>query len=177
MRDGGRSASSPPVLFGSLSSPPVLFGSFLANSGDFEPIGASSLFLSAVFSAPKGAFSREGGFFFFAFFGFLSSNLRTSSFSFCFADDEFLRSLAFFLRCSCVDEKRCTAPRRASSPGKQVVGGLFFDFEPFWTPRRDLVQRSVIFIARMVPRRFPGREIKIVNFISISGLAGLPVFW
>ena len=110
MRDGGRSASSPPVRVGSFfaagaSSPPVLFGSFLETSGDVAfPIGASSLFLSVVFRAPSGAFSSEGGFFFFAFFGFLSSNLRTSSFSFCFADDEFLRSLAFFLRCSCVDE-------------------------------------------------------------------------
>ena len=65
-------------------------GAFLAAGGDVEPIGASSLFLSD-FSAPKGAFSREGafssvGFFFLAFLGFLSSNLRTSSFSFCFAD-------------------------------------------------------------------------------------------
>ena len=89
----------------SASSPPVLFGSFLETSGDVAlPIGASSLFLSVVFSAPNGAFSREGGFLFFAFFGFLSSSFRTSSFSFCFADEEFLRSLAFFLRCSCVDE-------------------------------------------------------------------------
>ena len=83
-------------------------GAFLAAGGDVEPIGASSLFLSD-FSAPKGAFSREGafssvGFFLFAFFGFLSSSFLTSSFSFCFAVDEFLRSLAFFLRCSCVDE-------------------------------------------------------------------------
>ena len=77
-------------------------GSFLA-TGDAALMGASSLFLSVVFSAPSGAFSRA--FFFFAFFGFLSSSFRTSSFSFCFADfcfavDEFLRSLAFFLRCS-----------------------------------------------------------------------------
>ena len=96
----------------SASSPPVLFGSFLDTSGDVAfPIGASSLFLSVVFSAPSGAFSSVG-FFFFAFFGFLSSSFRTSSFSFCFADEEFLRSLAFFLRCSCVDEKRCTARHR-----------------------------------------------------------------
>ena len=101
VRDGGRSASSPPVRV----------GSFLETSGDVAwPMGASSLFLSVVFSAPSGAFSRA--LFFFAFLGFLSSNLRTSSFSFCFADDEFLRSLAFFLRCSCVDEKRCTARHR-----------------------------------------------------------------
>ena len=86
VRDGGRSAST---------------GSFLETSGDVAlPIGASSLFLSVVFSAPRGAFSREGGFFFFAFFGFLSSSFRTSSFSFCFADEEFFKSLAFFLRCS-----------------------------------------------------------------------------
>ena len=76
-------------------------GSFLA-TGDAALMGASSLFLSVVFSAPSGAVSRA--FFFLAFLGFLSSNLRTSSFSFCFADEEFLRSLAFFLRCSCVDE-------------------------------------------------------------------------
>ena len=178
MRDGGRSASSPPVRFGRSSSPPpVRFGSFLETSGDVAlPMGASSLFLSVVFSAPNGAFSSVG-FFFFAFFGFLSSNLRTSSFSFCFADDEFLRSLAFFLRCSCVDEKRCTAPRRASSPGKQVVGGLFFDFEPFRTPRRYLVERPVIFVAGVVPRAFPGREVEVVDLVRVRRLAGLPVFW
>ncbi len=77
-------------------------GSFLDIVGDVEPMGASSLFLSAL-RAPKGSFDRVG-FFFFAFFGFLSSSFLTSSFSFCFAVDEFFRSLAFFLRCSCVDE-------------------------------------------------------------------------
>ena len=86
VRDGGLSSS--PVRVGSfLTSPrwsPVRVGSFLAIVGDVAPMGASSLFLSVVFSAPSGAFSRA--FFFLAFLGFLSSNLRTSSFSFCFAD-------------------------------------------------------------------------------------------
>ena len=86
VRDGGRSASSPPVRVGSfLTSPrwsPVRVGSLA--TGDAALMGASSLFLSVVLSAPSGAVSRA--FFFLALFGFLSSNLRTSSFSFCFAD-------------------------------------------------------------------------------------------
>ena len=77
-------------------------GSFLDTGEVALPMGASSLFLSVPFSAPSGAVSRA--FFFLALLGFLSSSFLTSSFSFCFAVDEFLRSLAFFLRCSCVDE-------------------------------------------------------------------------
>ena len=47
-------------------------------------MGASSLFLSVVLAAEAEPFRGPSSS--WPFFGFLSSNLRTSSFSFCFAD-------------------------------------------------------------------------------------------
>jgi hypothetical protein len=127
VRDGGRSASSPPVRVGSfLTSPrwsPVRVGSFVATGEVAFPIGANSLFLS-VFSAPSGAFSRA--FFLFAFLGFLSSNLRTSSFSFCFADLRGASRSLDSVRMATSRVDGVKAPRDAASARRvfEVVGLL-----------------------------------------------------